>query len=79
MESTLAWGVYAVIEVWFLHDGLQWLSAAVPFVVRLIVEILLSIYCIADLIYVSIKSKKEGIKAEANNMLVVERKPKKEA
>lgn len=76
LESTLAWGVYAVIEVWFLHDGLAWLSAQIPYILRIILFSLLGAYCIIDLIFVSIKAKKEGIQAEANNMLIVERKPK---
>ena len=76
LESTLAWGVYAVIEVWFLHDGLAWLTAQIPYILRIILFSLLGAYCIIDLIFVSIKAKKEGIQAEANNMLVVERKPK---
>lgn len=73
LESSLAWGVYAVCEMWFIHDGLEYLLKLIPYQVLTAIVIALVIYCISDLIFVSRKVKKEGIVAEENNMLKVER------
>ena len=72
LESSLAWGVYAVCEMWFIHDGLSGLLGAIPYRLLLTIDILLILYCMIDFIYVSKKVKNEGITAEENNMLKVD-------
>lgn len=71
LESTIAWGVIAVIEPLFLHDSIDGLMRMIPKDVLALIIIGLIIYTIGDLIYSMRKYKTEGMQAEANNILKV--------
>ena len=69
LESTLAWGVYAVIEVWFLHDGSMYLLGLIPDSIMPLILTALIIYVFGDLAYSLRIVKTEGMQAEENNIL----------
>ena len=71
LESTLAWGVIAVVEVAFLHEGIYNLLSMVPTYILALINTGLIIYVIGDLIYSVRKFKKEGLQVEENNILKV--------
>ena len=71
LESSIAWGVIAVVEMWFLHEGIAGLLRMIPPYVLPMLVIGLILYCIGDLIYSLRKIRNEGMKAEANNILKV--------
>ena len=69
LESTLAWGVYAVLEFWFLHDGTMGLLALIPTSVMPLILTGLIAYAFGDLAYSLRAVKTEGMEAEENNVL----------
>ena len=69
LESTIAWGVYAVLEFWFLHDGSMYLLGLVPDMIMPLVLTGLIIYSFGDLFYSVRAVKTEGMQAEENNIL----------
>ena len=71
LESTLAWGVIAVAEVLFLHEGIFNLLSMVPTYILAMINTGLIIYVIGDLIYSIRKFRKEGLQVEENNILKV--------
>ncbi|MBO6108785.1 MAG: putative ABC transporter permease [Eubacterium sp.] len=71
LESTIAWGVIAVVVVGFLHNGVESLLRMIPSNVLAMITIGLIIYTIGDLIYSLRKFRQEGLQAEENNILKV--------
>lgn len=71
LESTVAWGAYAVAEMWFIHDSFEAFLNWIPYNALTMILIGLILYTIGDLIYSIRKVKTEGLKAEENNMLKV--------
>ena len=69
LESTIAWGVYAVIEFWFLHDGSMGLLGMIPDVIMPFILTGLIIYAFGDLAYTLRTVKTKGMEAEENNIL----------
>ena len=71
LESSIAWGVIAVVIVGFAHDAIEYVLRLIPADILTMVVIGLIIYTIGDLIYSIRKMRTEGIQAEANNILKV--------
>ena len=69
LESTLAWGVYAVLEFWFLHDGSMGLLGMIPDIIMPLILTALIVYAFGDLAYTLRTVKTEGMEAEENNIL----------
>lgn len=69
LESTIAWGVYAVLEFWFLHDGSMSLLGMVPDSIMPLILTGLIAYSFGDLAYSVRAVKTTGMEAEENNIL----------
>ena len=69
LESTLAWGVYAVAEMWFLHDGAMKLLGMIPLSFMPLLLTGITLYVFGDTAYSTRKVKTEGMQAEENNIL----------
>ena len=71
LESTIAWGVITVLVVGFLHEGIHDLLATVPTDILAVIDIAMIMYIFGDTLYSIRKFRREGLKAEENNILKV--------
>ncbi|MBR6229602.1 MAG: putative ABC transporter permease [Eubacterium sp.] len=71
LESSLMWGLIAVVEMAFLHTGIEGLFMGIPTYILAMIVIGLILITIGDLIYTIRQVKTEGMKAEENNIMKV--------
>ncbi|MCI8506609.1 MAG: putative ABC transporter permease [Lachnospiraceae bacterium] len=65
LESTLAWGLYAVCLFTFVHKGISWLSDSYSMTVGKVLVIAGAVYYISDFIYCVMRAKRnEGLEKD---------------